>query len=209
MSNKRSFGLLPIFVLVSGCLSLQAGGEAEKGRAQLMFGDPKAALTHFQRAAEIDPAYRYNLSVLSQDIWTYVGRAYYATGKLPDARQALERALSRDADDHMARLYLGLVLTRDGDKARGLKEISAGLRGLSEWFDRLDRYHPDARFWDPGRQIRPEIERTLVSLSGKEFNWPEIIASGEWLGKALEDEIDLAARDRFLEETGNGDKREE
>jgi hypothetical protein len=30
--------------------------------------------------------------VLPEGAWTYLGRAYYATGRLPEARQALERA---------------------------------------------------------------------------------------------------------------------
>jgi tetratricopeptide (TPR) repeat protein len=170
-----------------------------------MYGDPKIALAHFQRVAELDPNYRYDFSILDQAIWTYVGRAYYATGKLTDARQALERALSRYQQDHLARLYLGMVLGRDGDRPRGIKEIGAALRGLEDWFNHLDRYHPYARFWDPGGQIRSEIQRSLAMVSGKEFNWQELIASGEWLGKTMEEEIDLSERQRRREERDDED----
>ena len=201
-----SFCILPFALLVlSGCVAFQVGGEVERGRAQLMFGDPKIALTHFQRAAELDPAYRYDFSILDQGIWTYVGRAHYVSGRLPEARQALERALSRYGQDHMARLYLGMVLARDGDRQRGLKEIGGALTGLGDWFDHLDRYHPDAHYWDPGKQTRAEIQRGLAMVSGKEPNLQELIARGEWLGKVMEEEIDLAERQKRFEETRASD----
>jgi len=200
--------ILPFALLMlSGCVTMQVLGEVQHGRQQLLFGNPNVALAHFQRAAEIDPDYRYNVSILSQGVWTYVGRAYYVAGKLPQARQALERARERYQDDDLAKLYLGLTLARDGDRARGLKEIAAGLGGLAAWFDYLDRYHPEARFWDPGRKTRAEIRSTLKWIEGKEFNWPELIAFGEQLGKKMEEEIDLALRQRRFEEDrdANGD----
>ena len=192
-------------ILLSGCVSFQAGAEIQHGRQALMFGDPNVALAHFQRAAEISPDYRYDFSILDQGVWTYVGRAYYRAGRLPQARQVLERAVSRYGDDNLARLYLGLTLARDGDRPRGLKEITAGLRGLEDWFNHLDRYHPDAHYWDPGKQTRAEIQRGLTMVSGKEPNLQELIASGEWLGKVMEEEIDLAERQKRFEETRDGD----
>jgi len=203
-----AFCILPFAFTLSGCVAMQVLGEVEHGRRELMFGDPNRALGHFQRAAEIDPNYRYNVSILSQGVWTYVGRAYYVAGKLPQARQALERARGRYGDDELAKLYLGLTLARDGDRARGLKEIAGGLGGLAAWFDHLDRYHPEARFWDPGRKTRAELRRTLKWIEGKEFNWPELIAFGEQLGKKMEEEIDLALRQRRFEEDRDGDDRD-
>ena len=197
---------LQFAIFLTGCATIQLGGAVQEGRRQLMYGDPKSALAHFQRAAEIDPAYRYNFSILDQSIWTYVGRAQYAAGRLGEARTALERAVSGHRGDNLAKLYLGLVLARDGDRQRGLKEITAGLKGLEDWFDHLDRYHPYARFWDPGRQVRAEIQRRLEVISGKEINWSELIASGEWLGRTLEEEIDLSERQRRFEETRDGDR---
>ncbi len=209
-NTNRAFAFILPFALLmlSACVSFQAGGEIQHGRMALMYGDPNVALAHFQRAAEIDPNYRYDFSILSQGVWTYVGRAYYAAGKFSEARNALERAHSRYGDDYLAQLYLGLVLARDGDRPRGLKEMTAGFKGLEDWFNHLDRYHPYARFWDPGGQIRSEIQRSLAMVSGKESNWQELIASGEWLGKTMEEEIDLSERQRRFEETRDGDDRD-
>jgi len=129
-----SFFILLFASLLSGCVAFEVGGEVQRGRMELLYGDPKAALAHFQRAAELDPDYRLPYSLFYEGVWTYVGRANYALEKLPDARQALERARARE-DDNLARLYLGLVLAQNGDRERGLREIEAGLKGVVDWFD--------------------------------------------------------------------------
>lgn len=198
--------LLPFAFLLSGCAALQVGTNVQQGRMALIYGEPKAALAHFQRAAELDPNYRLNYSILNQGVWTYVGRAYYATGNLPQALKALEKAHSLYGDDYLATLYLGLTLGRDGDQKRGLKEIAAGFKGLGDWLEYIDRYHVDGPFWDPGRQLRSEIEENLKLISGGDFSWPELIARGEKLGKEFEEEIDAAARDKYdkLHRDGDG-----
>jgi len=108
--------------------------KVQQGRMALLYGDPEVAVGLFQSGAELDPNHFY-FSVFPQGIWTYVGRANYAVGRYPEARQTLERAISLHKDDNMAKLYLGLTLTRSGDRQRGLKEIESGLRGLNEWLD--------------------------------------------------------------------------
>ena len=163
------------------------------------------ALPHFQRASQLDPDYILNFAPLTQGVWTYVGRSHYAMGNLAEARKALERARSRSEHDHLAKLYLGLVLARDGDRERGLKEIQAGLRGLHDWLDYMEQYHPDGRFWDPGRDLRSEIQKSLTMLSRKDVRWPELISSGEMLGKKLEEEIELVRRSQVLEQTKGED----
>ena len=193
------------FILLYGCAALQVGGEIQQGRMALLRGEPKLALPHFQRASQLDPDYILNFAPLTQGVWTYVGRSYYDMGNLAEARKALERARSRSEHDHLAKLYLGLVLARDGDRERGLKEIQAGLRGLHDWLDYMEQYHPDGRFWDPGRDLRSEIQKGLTMLSGKDVRWPELISSGEMLGKKLEEEIDLVRRSQFLEQKEGGD----
>ena len=192
-------------ILLSGCASFRVAGEIQQGRRALLRGESEVALPHFQRAAQLDPNYVMNYSPLQQSVWTYVGKTYYETGNLAEARKALERARSRYDWDQMARLYLGLTLARDGDQQRGLKEIEGGLKGLNDWLDYMEQYHPDGNFWDPGKNLRRHIQTDLAMLSGKDIRGPELISSAEMLGKKFEEEIDLAKRDQWDQETRDGD----
>jgi tetratricopeptide (TPR) repeat protein len=192
-----TFFILPFAFLLSGCVSLQVGGDIQQGRMQLLYGDPKAALAHFQRAAELDPNYRLHYSIFPEGVWTYVGRAYYASGRLVEARQALERARTRE-EDSLARLYLGLVLAQDGDRARGLKEIEAGLKGVVEWYDWVEFYHMDGPFWDPGRQLRSEIHKQLAAMGGREADLKELSQNAARLGREIEIEVDRANEHKLL-----------
>ena len=178
-----------------------------QGRTALLYGDPDVALASFQSAAESDPGYLY-FSVFPQGIWTYVGRAYYIAGKYPEARQALERAVSLHQEDDMAKLYLGLVLMRSGDRQRGLKEIESGLRGLHEWLDYVNQYAAFSygQYWDPTNEIRSEIKNSLTMISGKDIDWQKLIASGEWVGKKLEEEIDIARRQESRDRSRGDDR---
>ncbi|MCZ6623994.1 MAG: tetratricopeptide repeat protein [Deltaproteobacteria bacterium] len=199
----------PFFLLfllfLSGCVAFQVGGEIQRGRIALLDGNPKVALAHFQSAAELNPGYLLNFSPLDQGVWTYVGRAYYAMGKLPEAKKALERARSKYEQDHLAKLYLGLVLVRDGDRPGGLREIHLGLRRLLNWLDHMERYDLDGPYWDPNRRLRSEIEKDLAMIEGRDIIWSELISSGEWLGVEFEEEIDLASEDRIEELEADGD----
>ncbi len=198
ISSFYSLFFLLFIVLLSGCVAFQVGGEIQAGRRALQVGDPNGALAHFQHAAELDPNYLLNFSVFDEGVWTYVGRSYYDLGKLPEARQALERARSRYERDHLAKLYLGLVLARDGDRPRGLREIEAGLKGLEGWFDDLERtYKEEYSFWDPGGELQREIKGILAMIGGREINLAGLIARGERLGQEFEEEIDLARRGQF------------
>jgi tetratricopeptide (TPR) repeat protein len=176
----------------------------------LLYGDPNAAIASFQRAAELDSNHLY-FSVLPQGTWTYLGRAYYIAGKYPEARQALERAMSLHNGDNMAKLYLGLTLTRSGDRQEGLKEIEIGLRGLHDWLDYVNQYAAFSygQYWDPSREIRTEIQNSLTMISGKDIDWQKLIASAEWVGRKMEEEIDIArrqeARDRYRGDDRSGD----
>jgi len=197
-----AYCLLPIAFLFSGCVAYQVGGEIQPGRYALLRGDSKAALAHFQRAAETDPNHVNAYTGFREGVWTYVGRAHYALGDFSAARQALERA-RRNEEDHMAKLYLGLVLARDGDKQRGLKEIEAGLKGLGDSLEYADQYKLDGNYWDPGRNIRSDIQKQLAMISGKDLNLPQLIASGERLGEELEKEVDESRRHRQRERRDN------
>ena len=200
------FCLLPFALLViSGCTSFRVAGEVHTGRYALLKGKPEVAQSHFQRAAAMDPNYVYNFSPLEQSVWTYMGRAYYDSGKLPEARQALEKAVSKQEEDYLARLYLGLTMSRNGNRRTGLKEIEAGLKGVHDWLEHIESYTLYGEFWDPDRKIRSEIQTNLAMISGRDIDWQTLIHRGEWVGIQMEEEIDLARRDETYEHTMDGD----
>ena len=208
MNVKDLFlGLASIALFFSACATQT---NVQQGRMALLYGDPKGAIAYFQSAAELDPDYLY-FSVFPQGIWTYVGRANYVAGRYAEARQALERAVSLHQEDSMAKLYLGLTLTRSGERQRGLKEIESGMRGLHEWLDDVNQYAAFSygQYWDPTNEIRSEIKNSLAMISGKEIDGQKLIVSGEWVGRKMEEEIDIArrqeARDRSRRDESSGD----
>lgn len=210
MKNQFSLALLVLIVLCSGCAGLKAAHNVNSGRQAYLIGNNEAAYAYFQTAAEADPSYFYG-TALRQNVWSYVGRVDYEMGRLPQARQALERALAMDREQDIARLYFGLALAREGDRQRGLKEIEGGMRGMHRWLDDIEQNHGFSfgRFWDPSREIRSAIQTDLAMLSGKDIDWQKLIASAEWLGKRMELENDLARRDESIERNRDGDSRGE
>jgi len=172
---------------LSGCVT--AGSEINAGRRDLLYGDPNVALVRFQNAAAMSPD-RIYYSNMPQGTWTYLGRAYYATGRLPEARQNFERAIARSEYDSLARLYLGLTLVRQGDRTRGLTEIESGLRGIGDWLNYIESRFAFSYgiFWDPRKEIRAEIANDLAMIRSG-VDWPRLIASSEWIGRKMEEEI--------------------
>src|SRR4030095_2649447 len=134
MKNPTTWLVLSLLISLSACTSMQVGSDVAAGRRAMLAGNNEAALGYFQSAANLDPTYRYG-SAYKQGIWSYVGRSEYSTGRLPQARETLERALTTNKDEDVARIYLGLTYARTGDRQRGLKEIEGGMRGISDWLD--------------------------------------------------------------------------
>ena len=197
---KRWFSLIaflaPAALLsLAGCAGFEVGSQIQAGRRALLIDRPADALPHFQRAAELDPNYVTGFTPFKEGVWTYVGRTQYATGKLSDARPNLERALSQYNDDYLGKIYLGLTLIRQQESAKGLKEFEDGIKGLHAWLDSVTNYTSFGYFWDPSQEIRSEIQGSLAMITGPEMNLEKVISSGEWLGKKMEEEIDLARRD--------------
>jgi hypothetical protein len=60
-------------------------------------------------------------------------------------------------------------------------------------------------YWDPRQEIRTEMRTDLTMLSGKEIDWQKVIASSEWIGSKMEEEIDRARRDEQLLQHNQGD----
>lgn len=195
MKQTHLFGLLAVLFGLAGCASFQAAGEVQRGRPQLIFGDPKVALAHFQRASELDSGYVKRFRAFDEGVWTYVGRANYATGRLPEARQALDRAISMNRNDNLARLYLGLVLTKSEDRTAGLRELETSMKAIHEHLEYITANTHYGQFWDPRREIRSEIQSSLKMISGKDVDWNSLTESGDWIGKRLEEEADRARRD--------------
>jgi tetratricopeptide (TPR) repeat protein len=194
------FCVLSVGLVLGGCVSYQVAGNMEQGRPQLIWGDPKVALAHFQRAAELDPNYRYDFSLLSEGVWSYVGRAYYQAGNIPEAKKALERDLSQYNDDNLARLYLGMVQVKEGDSATGLKTLQTALQSLNNWLENVIEYSSEGYAWDPGGALRSEIHVQLAmisTISAKETQLPELVSRAEDLGKRFENEIDWARKDTY------------
>ena len=213
MKIKGSLALFSLFVFLAGCTSLQTGGELQYGRQALLKGSNETALGYFYSAAQRDPNYVYATgSSPKQGVWSYVGRSEYLTGRLPEARQTLERALSTDRQEDIARLYLGLTLAREGDRQRGLKEIESGMRGINSFLDYINQAQRFSigQYWDPGRDIRSTIRSDLAMISGKDLDWQRLIEDSEWLGIRMEAESDLARRQeaeaRSRNSNGRGDR---
>lgn len=205
MKHILHAGLLSALALAAGCTTYQAGSQFQAGRQDLLIGRSVSAAAYFRQAANLDPNYEKNIGYMREGIWTYLGRADYDAGKLPQARQDLERALARNERDYFARLYLGLVLAKSGNQERGAQELRTGLRGLDEWFNWTTRYSTYGTYCDPSGTIRAEIGTDLAMLSSPQIDWEKLIASGEWVGKKTEEEIDLARRDEHRQyEDGDG-----
>jgi tetratricopeptide (TPR) repeat protein len=193
---KRMLLSLPVgiwtFVVLCGCAGSQAAQEVQLGRNALQTGQPQVAVGYLRNAAELDPNYKTPYSI-RQSVWTYLGRAYYEVGNFPEARRALEKALSDDKDDPLARLYLGLTLLRSGDQQGGRRETEAGLKGVNNLLNRLASSPSTGIYFDPTRRIRSDIQQALSTIDTLDSS--ELIAVGERIGRRLDEEIDNARLD--------------
>ena len=192
--NHRSAGF-PSFLYWPDVPPIKRRGQVQSGRQALLMNKPEDALAYFQQVAQTNPNYIFQSENYREGIWTYIGRSQYSLGRLVEARQSLEKALSIYPDDYLARIYLGLTLLRSGEDSTGLKELDSGMKGLYEWLEYMNRTMPFTAFWDPRGEIRSELEKDLNLLSGKDVDRPQLISSAEWIGQRMEEEIDLVRRD--------------
>jgi tetratricopeptide (TPR) repeat protein len=189
MKMIHFLALLSLSVLLSACAAVTAGGDVDAGRNALLAGNYKAAVGYFQEAEKTDPNYIYGTE-LREGVLSYLGRSQYLTGNYAQARQSLEKALSQHKSDNLARLYLGMTLYRLGDQKAALTNIQQGMNGIYNWLNYLNE---NFRFtfgkdWDPGGTIRAGIKTDLAMISSGKFDWPKLIADGERLGIAVEQE---------------------
>jgi tetratricopeptide (TPR) repeat protein len=204
----RDWSLLCLLLLAS-CSSFTVGGQFSAGRRALLAGNPETSVGYFAAVAEQNPSYVNVIQNYSESIWTYLGRAQYETKRYQDARRSLERALSMNKDDPMARLYLGLTLLRTGDVSTGVKQVEAGMKGLYDWIEYMNRTRPFQAFWDPMFQIRKQIDQDLEAIAGRDFKPEQLIEDAEWVGKKFEEELDKVREDerRQFERDQDRDRR--
>ncbi|MBM4263860.1 MAG: tetratricopeptide repeat protein [Deltaproteobacteria bacterium] len=182
----------------SGCDSatFDAGTQFSSGRRAFLAKKYDEALPYFQKVAEDKPGYVYEAYNFRQSVWSYLGRSQYLTGKYDEARQALERALAGSRDEHLARIFIGLALTRLNNDTRGVTEIEDGLKSLEGWIDYENARNPSHTMWDPRREIRNEIKRNLTAVGSQNYDRQRLIESVEWIGWAMEEEIEKVRRDQ-------------
>jgi len=137
-------------------------------------------------------------------IWTYVGRAYYEIGEKEKALASLKRAKESSSDDYIGRIYLGLVMAQTGNTRGGKAGLEAGLKGLAAWLESLPGSGLEGELWDPGHRIADGISQTRKMLQAERPDWQGIANSVEWLGDALEEEIENV-RDDKARQKGDGD----
>jgi tetratricopeptide (TPR) repeat protein len=191
MHRLKRLELFSIFLLsLMGCTGAT---ELHRGRLALLSGMPDVAVAHFRQVTAVNENLKY--SQLQEGAWTYLGRAYYDAKKYPEARQALDRAVSISGDDSFARLYRGLTLARQGDHAAGQTEALVGLKGLSDWLNYIEYNTSIGIYWDPTREIRGDLEAVQRRMEGSKPNLTPLFAELENLGMRIEREIDLASAD--------------
>ena len=90
---KTSFSVA-LILLLSGLRRFSSRSRGQLRKTGLPYRQQRSRLCTFQKAAEADPNYVYG-PALRQGVWSYVKPVNYDMGRLPQAREALERALSR------------------------------------------------------------------------------------------------------------------
>ncbi len=209
MRSQSRLMVLSSAIFLSSCASFYAGSDMAAGRRAMLAGDNETALAYFQSAAQRDPNYKYG-TAYKQGVLSYIGRSEYAIGRLPQARETLEKALAANQEENVARLYLGLTYARAGDRQRGLKEIESGMRGIHDWLEWVTEEFRFSfgQYWDPARDIRKAIQTDLAMISGRDLDWQRLIADGEWIGTQIEEEVDRASRDESRERNRESDSND-
>ena len=196
--------LLIVLFFAGSCANIQVSREVQSGRSALKLNQPKVALTHFESAAAQDPNYTTRFTLLNTGIWTYVGRAYYAIGEKEKALASLKRAKESSSDDYVGRIYLGLVMAQTGNAREGKAELEAGLKGLAAWLESLPSTGEMGELWDPGHRIANGISKFLKMVQVERPDWQGIATNVEWLGKALEEEIENVKDDKEKQKGDGG-----
>jgi len=184
---------------------MKAGGDVATGRQEMFRGNNEAALGYFYSALQADPNYKYG-TAYRQGVLSYIGRTEYLIGRLPQARETLQKALAENKDDYIAQIYLGLTLIRTENREAGLKDVEGGMRGIYEWLDYINQAFRFSfgKYWDPAYEIRKAIDSDLAMISGRDIDWQRLIADSEWVAMRMEEEGDKARNDEQRDRQRNG-----
>jgi tetratricopeptide (TPR) repeat protein len=190
MKSKRIGVLnsLSVLLIIAGCSNV--GGNVFAGRNALQTGRPKDAIDYLVRAADADPNYKLPYRI-RPGVLVYLGRAYLETGRDTEARQTLERGITLDKDDPLIHLYLGIALSKTGERERGRKEIEDGLRAIHDTLAYIAEDRVYGFFWDPSMEIRNDIRASLAAT----LDDTQLIMAGELIGRKFDEEIDKARLD--------------
>ena len=209
MKMARNLAWLSAILLLAGCAAFTTGTQFNRAGARSWSTIPNGRCLIFLKRSSTDPNYVYRSVYFHEGIWTYVGRTQYATKRYAEARQSLERALSLDRDDLLARLYLGLTLVRSGDGAMGTKEILAGMKGIYDWIDYINRAHPFEAYWIRwgkfARRSSPicRARRAVIWLFPR--GWSPMLSG---FGNKMEDEIERVRQDEQRRYDRDFDRRQ-
>ena len=162
----------------------KVAGLVQSGRRALLKKDFASALRDLAQAAEKDSGYIVTAAHFREGVLNYLGKAQYAVGCWAQVTESFERALAAFSKDLLARLYQGAALVR------GVIVLQKGVQALRDWIEDIPRARRFEDFWDPNGQIRGAIQRVLDLIARKRFDREQLLASVEWIGDAVEEEID-------------------
>lgn len=87
----------------------------------------------------------------------------------------------------------------------GVREAERALKEIQKWQDQI-RGTEYGRFWDTRKRIRGQVEANLAMITAQKTDHQDFIGGLEWLGKAIEEEVQLVRRDKAEFEKRRGDR---
>jgi tetratricopeptide (TPR) repeat protein len=193
MQRINNAAIAAFTLLFAGCASFQANTELHKGRQALRQGMPDAAIAHLEQATAINGG--LIASNFHDSPWTYLSRAYYEARSYADARRAAERALEINSSDSLARFYLGLSLTRQGEHEPSRKEVLAGLEGLNQTIEYIVYNTRSGPYWDPAGRIRTDLAGARSAVMAANPHLESLLPRLDGIAAAIAEEMVQARRD--------------
>jgi tetratricopeptide (TPR) repeat protein len=128
-------------------------------------------------------------------------------GILFDLNQETETQLRNVGADNFLLSELKNIRAENGNQIQASdnqgnqanKELTTALNDLRDWLNHTIAYSLQGRFWDPGQEIRNQIDRSLKQLASASTNRDALISGAEWIGYQIEEENDRARRDEAAE----------